>query len=256
VQSTALAPFLLALCGACASSPGSRGEAGGAVETEVGVGPVLWLAGFEGDVSTGDAPGEGATLDDPLALDAGIMGLVEVRRGEWSLLAEGLYVDYGASTRELGLLTTEVSIQAVVASLSVGRTLGRWSLGAGPEREARLDAYVGGRVAHVDLGIDVAALPPSDAATTWVDPIVGLRGRVGFSETLGLRMAGDVGGFGISSDLVWQAALSLDWRPWRHFGFLLGYRVLDYDFDEDDPGDTLGFDVRLLGPFLALVGRF
>lgn len=248
-------PFACLLVASCAATGDTR--SGGRAEPstpEFALGPVAWIAGIEGDVVAGGGEGSEANLEHPLSFDSGIMGAVELRTGPWSVYADGLYVDYRGSTRDLEGLTTEVSIDATVVALAVGRQIGRWRLG---ERGAfELAGYAGARLASVALDVETQAVGGGEASRTWVDPIVGLRASAGWDEVLALSLAGDVGGFGVASDLVWQATGALHWWPWRAFGLAAGYRVLDYDFDDEDPGDTLRFDVQLRGPFVALLGRF
>lgn len=247
----------LHLAASCAANGDAAQEAPAKrTPPELSLGPVLWAASVEGDVVAGGGEGSEAVLDEPLTFDSGIMAGVELRAGSWSVLADGLYVDFRGSTGDAGALTSEVSIEAAVASIAGAAQLARWPLGHQESGVLELDGYGGARLTSVQLGVETQSVGGGDVDRTWVDPLVGLRTSASWGDVFALRLAGDVGGFGLASDFVWQLTGSVIWRPWRAVGFSAGYRVLDYDFDDVDPGDTLGFDVQLRGPFVALLVRF
>ena len=45
---------------------------------------------------------------------------------------------------------------------------------------------------------------------------------------------GDIGGFGVSSDLTWQLTAAAGYACTERCSMLLGYRYLDYDYESDD----------------------
>ncbi|HET6408075.1 MAG TPA: hypothetical protein VFG14_09355 [Chthoniobacteraceae bacterium] len=67
----------------------------------------------------------------------------------------------------------------------------------------------------------------------WWDPYIGLRARYNLSPTFYFIGRADIGGFGVGSDLMWQAeaALGLQLTPSIHAEF--GYRALSLDYDHD-----------------------
>jgi hypothetical protein len=242
---------LLGTC-ACVAPGGMEPNRGQDEEWHSTVAPVLWVATISGNALAGDGDGSSAELDEPLGLDSGFMSTAEVGRGVWSVFLEGLYVDYAGSTRDLGGLTTEIGLQAALGALCAARHLGTWSLLDVRARTLTLDGNAGARFAWVDLDIETAGLGGDNAHKDWLDPIVGLRTELAWSEELEASLAGDIGGFGLASDQVWQAAARLIWRPWEGASLFAGYRLLDYDFAEESGVETLRFDVRSAGPFLGL----
>lgn len=86
----------------------------------------------------------------------------------------------------------------------------------------------------------------------WVDPVVGARWSWSFAEkwTLGLR--GDVGGFGVGSDLSWQGIAIVDWQPWRHASIVAGARVVNVDYNAGKGTDLFNYDIRMWGPVLGV----
>ncbi len=87
---------------------------------------------------------------------------------------------------------------------------------------------------------------------TWADPVIGARGRAQFGDGFFLNVYGDVGGFGVSSDLTWQAYGGLGYQVNDWFSAQAGYRYLLEDFDDDG----FVYDVALHGPLIEFLFRF
>jgi hypothetical protein len=78
------------------------------------------------------------------------------------------------------------------------------------------------------------ALPENTSGSRgWVDPFLGCRGRFNFTDHLYLMARADIGGFGVSSKVDWQAYGALGWEFNRHWSTELGYRYLYIDYDRD-----------------------
>ena len=58
-----------------------------------------------------------------------------------------------------------------------------------------------------------------------VDPFVGLRGRLDVTDNLYVFARGDVGGFGVGSDFVWNVNTGVGFDITEHFGVAAGYPV-------------------------------
>lgn len=83
---------------------------------------------------------------------------------------------------------------------------------------------------------------------SWIDPFVGLRGRLNFSRQVYLAARADVGGFGVGSDLAWNAQIAIGLQVPRSFATELGYRYLSMDYAKD----AFLFDASISGFFLGL----
>lgn len=86
----------------------------------------------------------------------------------------------------------------------------------------------------------------------WADPVVGLRGKWALSDNWSLAARGDIGGFGVSSDLTWGAYAGLAWKVTAHSTLALGYRALATDYSTR----SFGSDTVLHGPLVGLVLSF
>lgn len=86
----------------------------------------------------------------------------------------------------------------------------------------------------------------------WIDPIVGFRARYNFTDHLYAAAKADIGGFGIGSDLSWQAFGALGYQFNNHWSSELGYRYLSVDYAKDG----FVYDAAMGGAFVGLKFTF
>lgn len=161
---------------------------------------------------------------------------------------------------DLGLLPTEVdfTVELGVIDFGLSYRFCEWAMGGGDETNARrgaVDGYVGGRYTYLSMKIDPDDLPSRESDFDWIDPIVGLRVVLPFAENWELAIWGDVGGFGVSSDLTWSATGVIGYR-FELFGAQAGayggYRAIGWDYEDGSGADKIVWDVTLHGPILGL----
>lgn len=188
--------------------------------------PYLWMAGMEGDVGVRGAVGSvdrsfTDILDD---LEFALMLRGEATRDRIGLFADGLYLDLSDSRNTLaGKVETGVE---------------QWLFTAGAfyraveEDSLTVDVGAGGRYISTDVDI-VTPANRGGGSDQWVDPILtaGIQWKV--DDVLALRLDGDIGGFGVESDLVWQLAASVNLQVSDAIAVIAGYRILDYDYEQD-----------------------
>ena len=85
----------------------------------------------------------------------------------------------------------------------------------------------------------------------WFDPYFGMRGRIDFSRQLNASVLGTVGGFGVGSDFAWSLYAELEYRFNPTWSAFVGYRVFDYDYEDD----RFKFDTMLHGPVIGVGWR-
>jgi len=78
----------------------------------------------------------------------------------------------------------------------------------------------------------------------WFDPYVGLRGRYNFNKTVYTAVRGEIGGFGVGADLMWQVEGVIGINLTHSIFSEIGYRALGADFRDNN----FVFDVVLHGP--------
>lgn len=210
--------------------------------------PYLWLPTVSGELR-GDGADPPAETETSLLdlLDSAVLIVGEARTDRWGLLGEFNYLDLsaGASTDGTVYLGAEAGLQGTMASLAANyRVFDRTG--------ATLDLLAGVRAWWLDLSIDYRAgsLPAKSVrrSNNWIDPIVGLRGSIAATDTIFLTGLVDFGGFGVGSDLQWEADVAVGYRFGQTVALSLGYRHLAIDFRD---GGILT-DVSLSGPYLML----
>ena len=128
--------------------------------------------------------------------------------------------------------------------------------GGGGAARGQLEALAGVRVTELRTEINGRhGLPKFDDDKTWVDPIVGLQGRLELTERWEAFAEGDIGGFGVGSDITWDwvAGIGYGFELFGHQSFIrAGYRMLYQDYKDGD----FEWDVTYKGPIVGLTTRF
>lgn len=93
-------------------------------------------------------------------------------------------------------------------------------------------------------------IPESElhASKAWVDPFVGFQGRWEMNDQFYLVGRGDIGGFGVSSELTWNAYAALGAEINERTSVEFGYRYLQVDYERGG----FNYDVATKGPFIGV----
>jgi hypothetical protein len=97
---------------------------------------------------------------------------------------------------------------------------------------------------HVAATLDEKLHQSISRQDDWFDPYVGLRTRYNFNKTLYTAVRGEIGGFGVGADLMWEVEGVLGINLTRSIFSEIGYRALGGNFE--DKG--FRFDVVMHGP--------
>jgi hypothetical protein len=133
---------------------------------------------------------------------------------------------------------------------------------AGRRLTDTLEALFG--VAYFDLQTDLALSGPiigrraSSVGAQWIDPTIGLAWVQPIGDRWAFSLRGDVGGFGMGSDLLVHALTTLRFKQNEHLSWALGYRVISFDYEEneDRPLKYERFDITEQGPALGFAYTF
>jgi hypothetical protein len=215
----------------------------------VGTSMYGWFTRLDGDMTF---RGHTVPVDVPFDkifddLKFTFMGLVEVGKGRWSFMSDLFYARLEPSTtNHLGIF--ESQIEQFIGNFAVF-----YNVVETPT--TRLDAYAGARVNWMETAVDITLRRKSfheSADKTWVDPIIGVRFNHDLTDKFFIRALADIGGFGVSSDITWQAMGSLGYRVTDKASLGLGYRGLGTDYTS---GGTT-YDVISHGLLLGLEYKF
>jgi len=78
----------------------------------------------------------------------------------------------------------------------------------------------------------------------WFDPYVGLRTRYNFNKTYYTAVRGEIGGFGVGADLMWEVEAAFGINLTHSIFTEIGYRALGGNYENDN----FRFDVVMHGP--------
>ena len=220
-----------------------------------------WASAIDGTVGIRDVNvGVDASFSDILGeLDFVFAMGAEVRRGRWGLLTDLMYVDLSSSAstpRGIAFSRVDVGLKQFLGNVAVSYRLV-------DNNGLKLDAFAGIRVnwleteitlqgnaidfARLNSTFTVASRSASDSVG-WVDPLIGFGADYSFTDKVFIRGLADIGGFGVSSDLTWQAMSVLGYRFNKTFTAYAGYRAISTDYT--DGGFT--YDLVTHGPLLGL----
>jgi hypothetical protein len=229
-----------------------------AQDLQISVTPYFWAAGIAGDVApVPGLPTVHTESDFSEVLDTLQMGLasaMEVRAGRWAFVGDLSYVDTGVSA-ELPAGTPVFSDAGLDTKSLFGTAAASYRLSESADGDS-FDVLAGLRVNWTDN--DVRLMRPDGSQVkasddeTWFDPVVGVRAAAQLTERWGVVGYADVGGFGLSSDLTWQAMASVNYRLNDRFSVVVGYRYYAIDYDHDG----FVFDVAQYGPLIGTTIRF
>lgn len=217
--------------------------------------PYLWAAGLEGSI--GQFGLQPIAVDASFAdimknFDIGLMGAAEARYGRLGIATDLQYIRVSTDAdTPRGLLADSVEVTSTTFSL----------FGAGMYRlleteKGSLDAMAGARLWAVKTVVDPVGGPLDrfefTESQTWVDPVVGLKGRYNLPADFYLTGWGMIGGFGAASQTTWDVMGALGYEVTDSVSLIAGYRALSVDYSDGD----FVFDVVEKGPLLGATIKF
>jgi hypothetical protein len=218
------------------------------------IAPYGWVTATDGDMGVAGvvAPVDISmkdTLDD---LELAFMLAIEGGFDRWAFGFDGIYA---ASSSGAGLPAAAAPFTR--ASVDFDQFFGRVHAGYQviSEEDAKLTVFAGARYSHLSTDIALSGLAPTlnaDRGKSWIDPVIGMHGFREINDRWFLQAGGDIGGFGVNSDLIWQANAVLGYRFNDSVSALAGYRSLGVDYSSG------GFlvDTVAHGPVIGLSFRF
>lgn len=218
------------------------------------IAPYSWVTATEGDMGVAGnvAPVDISmkdTLDD---LEFAFMLAVEGGFDRWVFGFDGIYAASGSS----GVLPPAAAPRTN-ATVDFDQFFGRVHVGYQVIKEdnAMLTAFIGARYSYLSTEIVLSGGgPPAsfNGSESWIDPVIGLHGVWEINDRWFLHGGGDIGGFGVNSDLIWQVNAALGYRITESVSTLVGYRGLGVDYSNG------GFlvDTVAHGPVIGLSIRF
>ena len=243
------------------SDPAQPVSADARIDTawEVTISPFYgWIPGFKGDL--------GVFGLSPVKIDITPIDILK-NIDEFIDLLDGVYIGGGQIRRDdLGFMwdvvyfdiraVDQIGGNFVSGTLDVGFSATK-ALLAGTYRvhetgRSHVDMLAGARITDVDLKVgvnlgQVGEIISGSDGDTWVDPIIGVRGRANFTERAYFDGWAMIGGFGVQSDLLWDAygVVGYEFKDW--LSAYAGFRGSGTDYKNG----TFIWDITMYGPILG-----
>ena len=211
---------------------------------EYSITPFLWAMSLNGSVEMGSVGGDvDAGFSD--ILDAAEMVVpihFEAKGAVWTLIAEINYASLSQDLFDKGSASGELGIDMLIAELLSGYRFANFT-----------ELIFGVRYVSLDNSLTFRLPGPIsnrkfDANQEWVDPVIGLRysGPLGRKWSFGIR--GDVGGFGLGSDLTWNLRANFGLSVSEVTTLMFGWHTTDFDYDNN----SFVYDMTHSGPELGI----
>lgn len=216
----------------------------------------LWTSGMKGDVGVGpNVPPAHVDLsftDVLKSFKLSFMGMAMVQKGRFVAVGDITWVKLGTSehvgVRDPNFLEVDLESRSFTGTLAAGYRL----VDQGP---LSLDLMAGIRLSAMTTKLKLEGSDQSvegKSSATWIDPIVAARLRAPLARRWTLGLYGDVGGFGVSSDITWQLIGTVQYDLSKNSTIAAGWRHYETDYHHD------GFlnDTAMTGPIIGVVTRF
>ena len=211
------------------------------------------MAGLHGDVG---GPDRTVTIDAGFSdlartLKFAFMGVFEAHKGNWALQTDVEFVNIGDDRATPGPLfsSAEAKIKTFVFTPEAG-----YKFYNNRKRSSFVQVLGGVRVWNIrsDLTLAPGALPTiqTNDSRTWIDGVVGLRGKAALTKKVFFLGRFDVGGG--SSKFTYQLFGGLGYNFNKRVAVIFGYRDLDVNYDKSD----FVFDMSQRGPIVGLGFKF
>ena len=203
--------------------------------------PYLWNVSFDGNTSSGgndvpiDTDYSFFTLDN---LDNVFSIAFEANNGRYGILLDGLRARYNDTTSNR-IFDTQLAVELGFIEGAISYM---------PSNFDHLDFIGGVRYIFINTQLELTPGPTSESDHNWLDPLLGARYQNSLAENWHYQLRGDVGGFGVSSELVLNLLATIGYKFNNTLGLDLGYRYVSIDFKD---GDFL-YDVSMQGIVVGL----
>jgi len=184
----------------------------------------------------------------------GTMLYFEAAKDRWAFTSDIIYMKLGEDVTPGTIINSgDVTVQQFAWELAGLRKLLPW-----------LDGGVGLRLNNLDIESNLitknigggTTSRSKSLAQTWVDPIIIARIKSSAGKKFIYQFRGDIGGFGIGSDLAWQLQGYAGYRFSKLLQVTGGYRILSVDYNKGTGEDRFLYDIDTFGPVIRFGFNF
>ncbi|MCM3902900.1 MAG: hypothetical protein ND866_14435 [Pyrinomonadaceae bacterium] len=215
--------------------------------------PYFWMAGLHG--RTG-GPNRTVQVDESFSdifdsLKFAFMGVFEAHKNKWAIQTDVEFVSLEDEKATPGPLfsSANAKIKTFVFTPEVG-----YKIYSDPDKGSFVQVLGGTRIWRIssDLTFNAGLLPAVQIkdSRSWVDGVVGLRGKAALSEKFFFMGRFDVGGGG--SKFTYQLFGGLGYNLNKKVALVGGYRALDVNYDRNN----FLYDTSQRGPIMGVGFKF
>jgi len=215
----------------------------------------LWTPDITTETTTGTEIKIG--IDDIIEnLDLVYMGTFGVSKGKWTFLADVIYLDLEHSANNTLIDSPLVSLDLTNLEMTAWIVTPMAIYNVLETDRVTLGLLAGARYLDLKLETDttqriittITESSDSSSGDAW-NGIVGVRGNIYLPGKWYVPYLFDVGTG--DTDLTWQAFAAIAYK-FDRVGLSLGYRHLEWDFDEGDAGGDLLDKLYVSGPMIGI----
>ncbi len=208
--------------------------------------PYLWAATIQGTTSIDG--GESPPYDSDYSffaldnLDGVASATFTAQKEQWGFLVDFLYVGYEDTFKEGTSLALTARLEGTIMEFA-----GTYA----PASFENFNFIAGLRNQDITVSMSLTN-HEAEKSVAWTDPFLGVIYTRPLSGKFHMALRGDVGGFGIESDMAVNAEVMFRYQMNKTASIKFGYRYLKVEFDDND----LVYDISLDGVLVGLGIRF
>ncbi len=201
------------------------------------IAPYVWLTTMNGDVTVnGSTRHINFTYEDFFQYsNLGLSGHIEVKKRNWAIIFDWIYVD---------LLKDPTYTEITLGELSLAIRLSK-----------SLEILGGGRYFKSEIEYRDDPENLNKVEKKWVDPIIGGRFTTDLTKFLVFMFRADVGGFGIGSNFEWNIASGIGYRL-ANITFMAAYRIWYANYESGSGENLFVYDMTTSGPGITMIIHF
>jgi hypothetical protein len=240
--------FLFALLAVTANAQGNEGETGWHYLIQ----PYVLFPNMQGQTGIGALPPVDVDEDPSDIFDNlqfGAMLYAEAHNDRWALTSDFLYMDLESEVlRNSSIADGTAKVSQLGWEIALLARLSPWIEVGVSALYMKIDAEL-----NITLNTALGSVSRrGDLDREWVDPTVLVRAIVPLGDKWFLAGRANVGGYGVSSDFVWQLQGDIGYRFSDRVLMSVGYRALGIDYDRGSGPDRFVYDMTIFGPMLRV----
>jgi hypothetical protein len=240
--------------------------------------PTFWVAGIDIDATT--IKGRSVSADTDFGfisdnLDFAAAAGFEYWFDGWGIMVSDMYIDLGLAAdfrpRIGPTLSSDLDIRVNLFEAALLKSDILWDDDSNnvPPGEFRpglsLEPLGGIRIGTLKQELDLKLTPSQlvsagelsrtiEGSDWWLELFVGGRLKYAFSKGWDLHFRGDIGGIkaGDESVFSWTLSTELEYRPWELASIQAGYRIYDFNYENEKDDATFELDAMLHGPVFGV----